>query len=484
MVLSYPSTNALCRIRTTKFPLTFHRCKSLTASIERGIQNSKSPRSEKRVLFAARSRNPLRRSTYSDHETHTQARRSPLTGRWTARGASGERSGEAHWEDKAKHSEKAWSSGLKQVERRHSRSFTGNAEYQKDAGSADQRRQRRQPYVPENLPYTTAASEFLYGYSVVQAAIKANRRKLYNLYIHTRGMENAGVEALTARAREARVKIHHVGDEYLRIMDKTSSGRPHNGFILESSPLPKPPITKLAEASKDSSTFHVELDKQSQEDLLVNGRHSEYKYKAAGWRYPLLLYVDGVLDEGNLGAIARSAYFLGVDAIATPARQSAPWSQIALKASAGGAEAVPIFTVNKPSEFLAESARSGWRIYASDAIASEQQLTDVTAPPGTRSSGQDFSSNIIFTYARSVRRIPSGHCPVEEHPTILMMGAEGSGLRPSLLNHAHYKVGIRAGRQTNEIGVDSLNVSVAASLLCFEFLKKPIKTSRTGGLLF
>jgi 21S rRNA (GM2251-2'-O)-methyltransferase len=297
-------------------------------------------------------------------------------------------------------------------------------------------------------------------------------------------MENTGIDALVARAREAKVKIHHVGDEYLRIMDKASGGRPHNGFILESSPLPKPPITKLAEASRDSASFQVQLDKQSQEDLLVNGKQNEYEYKAAGWRYPLLLYVDGVLDEGNLGAIARSAYFLGVDAIATPSRQSAPWSQIALKASAGGAEAVPIFTVNKPSDFLAESARSGWRIYASDAIAPEQQLADITAPPASRSSEQDFSSNIIFTYARNVRRIPPGHCPVEEHPTILMMGAEGTGLRPSLLSHAHYKVGIRAGRQTNEIGVDSLNVSVAASLLCFEFLKKPIKTARTGGVLF
>lgn len=56
-----------------------------------------------------------------------------------------------------------------------------------------------------------------------------------------------------------------------------------------------------------------------------------------------------------------------------------------------------------------------------------------------------------------------------------MMGAEGTGLRDSLLNLAHYKVGIRHGREVDEVGVDSLNVSVAASLLCNEMLQKPRK---------
>lgn len=53
-----------------------------------------------------------------------------------------------------------------------------------------------------------------------------------------------------------------------------------------------------------------------------------------------------------------------------------------------------------------------------------------------------------------------------------MMGAEGTGLRDSLLNLAHYKVGIQQGREVDEVGVDSLNVSVAASLLCYEMLRK------------
>lgn len=87
-----------------------------------------------------------------------------------------------------------------------------------------------------------------------------------------------------------------VGDEYLRAMDKASSGRPHNGVVLESSPLPVPPITELKTASVKEASFSVSVGSQSAEDALVNGRQEQYAYKAAGWRHPLVLYVDGVVS--------------------------------------------------------------------------------------------------------------------------------------------------------------------------------------------
>ncbi|PSN73660.1 alpha/beta knot [Corynespora cassiicola Philippines] len=270
-------------------------------------------------------------------------------------------------------------------------------------------------------------------------------------------------------------------------MDRLSNGRPHNGFILEASPLPVPPITSLRSASKFHEEFGVTVDKQSREDAMVNGTQETYPYKPAGWRHPLVLYVDGVLDEGNLGAIARSAYFLGVDAIVTPSRQSAPWSHIAVKASAGAAEGMAIFKVDQPGDFLGRSAREGWRIYASDAVPPEQQraLSDMTPPAVVpakigeiKATRQSLESTLIYTFPRTGRSLPPGHNPVASHPTILMMGAEGTGLRNSLLNQAHYKVGIRHGRATDEVGVDSLNVSVAASLLCYEMLQKPDPSNR------
>ena len=80
---------------------------------------------------------------------------------------------------------------------------------------------------PDSLPYTTAASDFIYGYSSVLAAIKANRRQFYRLYVNQRGVTRDVVLA-SAKAAKLRDITVHVGDEYSRAMDKASSGRPHN----------------------------------------------------------------------------------------------------------------------------------------------------------------------------------------------------------------------------------------------------------------
>ena len=82
--------------------------------------------------------------------------------------------------------------------------------------------------APLSIPYTTAASEFLYGYSVVLAALRARRRKLYNLYLHSRAARHEGICMFKERAKTAGVQIHDVNDEWLPIMDKLSNGRPHN----------------------------------------------------------------------------------------------------------------------------------------------------------------------------------------------------------------------------------------------------------------
>jgi 21S rRNA (GM2251-2'-O)-methyltransferase len=165
-----------------------------------------------------------------------------------------------------------------------------------------------------------------------------------------------------------------------------------------------------------------------------------------------------------------------VTALVTPIRNCAPWSAIALKSSAGAAEVLPIFTVKQPADFLAKSARNGWRVYATDAIPPD------TKRPGDKPTASDDTSAVVYTFARNLTRIPN-HNPLAEHPTILMMGAEGEGLRSSLLNQANYKVGIGAGRGVQQAGVDSLNVSVAASLLCFDMMSKR-KEQKPGELLF
>lgn len=173
---------------------------------------------------------------------------------------------------------------------------------------------------PDSFPYTTAASEFIYGHSSVLAAIKANRRKFYKLYVHSRGASRDGLMA-QIRAHKLFPLMQEVGDEYLRAMDKASSGRPHNGVILESSPLPVPPITELKTASIQDQTFRLALGSQSAEDLQVNGRQEVYSYKSDGWRHPLILYVDGVVGRHwPLWVLYKTNRFRSTRAILEPLR--------------------------------------------------------------------------------------------------------------------------------------------------------------------
>ena len=301
------------------------------------------------------------------------------------------------------------------------------------------------------IPYTTPASEFLYGTSVITAALLSARRKLYKLYIYDG--DNRVVHGQDQKIRDLALKrglvAERVKGDWLRLMDKMSAGRPHNGYILEASPLPKLPVTGFQAVEKRNGEFHVILDHQSREDEAVNGTDSIIKYDVTFPRYPFVLLLDGILDPGNLGAILRSAFFLGVDTVAISNRSSAPVSPVVLKASAGASEALPLVSVRQPAGFIDQCKRNGWKIYAA-----------VAPTPGKRTGLGNYFSTLDLG------------SPVRNHPCLLILGGEGEGLRYNIQTKADVDVGID-GPRNGHGKVDSLNVSVAAGLLCEAFLRKP-----------
>lgn len=333
--------------------------------------------------------------------------------------------------------------------RANSRTFEG---YGRDLSQADdQRSTYRDTSVPLSMPYTTPASEFLYGTSVITAALLSSRRKLYKLYIY--GGDNREVHEQDKRIRELALKlgvvVERVKGDWLRLMDKMSAGRPHNGYILEASPLPKLPVAGFRAVEKRNGAFHVILDHQSREDEAVNGTSTNIKYEVGFPRYPFVLLLDGILDPGNLGAILRTAFFLGVDAVAISNRSSAPVSPVALKASAGASETLPLVSVSQPGNFIDKCKSNGWKIYASAA----------PTPSKRTGIGKYFSTSNLGS-------------PVGNHPCLLILGAEGEGLHFNIHRKADFDVGID-GPRIGQGKVDSLNVSVAAGLLCEAFLRKP-----------
>ncbi len=89
---------------------------------------------------------------------------------------------------------------------------------------------RVKTHVPLSIPYTTPASEFLYGTSAVFAALTAMRRKMYKLYVYSGENREAGgkSDSIQVLAHNRQVEVIKVEGDWLRLMDKLSKGRPHN----------------------------------------------------------------------------------------------------------------------------------------------------------------------------------------------------------------------------------------------------------------
>ncbi|KAM7199256.1 RNA methyltransferase [Naviculisporaceae sp. PSN 640] len=315
-------------------------------------------------------------------------------------------------------------------------------------------------HAPISIPYTTAASQFLYGHSVVLAALNHSRRKLYKLYIYggTGRQKTEEDELIARKARKKGIEVEIVGPERAQLLNKMSEGRPHNGYILEASPIPQLPVNGLGaytEASQDpahlyKSGFEITLAHQSSEEAAVNGT-DPFIVTAKSTRKPLVVVLDQILDPGNLGAILRTVSFLGASAVAITKRGSASLTPVALKSSAGAAESITLFSIaNSVHEFLDNSRLNGdWQVYA--------------AVPETSAKKRQPQVN---TY--EVEDMD----PLKTKPCILVLGSEGEGLSSQIMSKADYQMSIpNLGGASHGGEVDSLNVSVAAGLLTSAFMR-------------
>ncbi|RGP68113.1 rrna methyltransferase mitochondrial [Fusarium longipes] len=318
-------------------------------------------------------------------------------------------------------------------------------------------RAKRNGMMAMTVKYTTAASQFLYGRSVVKAALEQNRRKLYNLYIYggENRRDNKDNTIMTRMAQKHGVPITIVPTEEQRIMDKMSMGRPHNGFVLEASPLPQSPIKSLGrlEESTGRLGFHVDLDFQTKEEVAVNGTDTFTRRSNNVTPKPFVLLLNEIIDPGNLGGIIRTASYLGVDAVCITNRGSSTLTPVVLKSAAGAVEEISLFTVDDPVKFIEESGKAGWKTYAA------------VAPPD-RKLVRRHGDKFISLDSIEVNN------PLNEHPCLLILGNEGHGLSKPVKVAADYELSVP--RFVQGSCVDSLNVSVAAGLLCHAFVKEPV----------
>ena len=319
--------------------------------------------------------------------------------------------------------------------------------------------------MPISVPHTTAASTFMYGSNAVLACLSAKKRQCYHLYINRPAIKGSSdkknLEQIEQLARAARIPIST--DANPALLDRMSNRRPHNGVILETSQVPAPPVLGLGKPDLSLSMMPVQLERQSAEEVAVNGAPSALPTLTKTWRHPFILMLDGILDEGNMGNIIRTAYFYGVDGVAVSKNTCASVnSAIVSKASSGAIEAVQILSLPQPSKFVYNSLLASWRVYAAVAPSFDNNV------PANDAAKYVTHSSIA---ARS---------PLRDHPCILMLGAEGEGLRDNLKNRADHFVSIEQGERGSMpggllpgIGVDSMNVASAAGVLVESFMRKP-----------
>ena len=143
---------------------------------------------------------------------------------------------------------------------------------------------------------------------------------------------------------------------------------------------------------------------------------------------PLILMLDSIQDPRNLGACLRSANAAGVDCVVINKDGSAPINSVVYKTSAGAINQLKIFQVTNLVRAIKALQSKGLWVVGLDASL-KTSIYDI---------------NLI-------------------DPIVIVMGAEGKGLRQLIKKSCDYLVRIPMTGN-----VESLNVSVATGIALFE----------------
>lgn len=146
---------------------------------------------------------------------------------------------------------------------------------------------------------------------------------------------------------------------------------------------------------------------------------------------PFIVLLDELEDPHNLGAILRTADAAGVHGVLIPKHRSCPLSATVAKTSAGAVEHVPVARVGNLVQTIKKLKQEGLWVAAADMDGKDYYDTDLTGP------------------------------------LLLIIGSEGQGVGRLVKEQCDFVVRIpMVGR------INSLNASVAGSILMYEAMKQ------------
>lgn len=149
---------------------------------------------------------------------------------------------------------------------------------------------------------------------------------------------------------------------------------------------------------------------------------------------PAVVLLDGIEDPYNFGAILRSAVAAGISAVLVPTQKQAPVNATVFKTSSGTAGRIPIIRVHDINQGIKDLELAGFKIFGLDG--------------GSKRSFWEAEFNT---------------------PTAFLIGNEGEGIDRKTLKKTSET--LRIPMVNN---VESLNASVSAALICYEWARKRI----------
>lgn len=243
-------------------------------------------------------------------------------------------------------------------------------------------------------------------------------------------LQTADVERLITCARERGISCEYVKKS---AMDTLSSHGAHQGVMFETAPFAYAELSDVLAAidQKDvraadasaADAFAADANK-----LVTNTDNQPAAHKQAS----LVVLLDHVVDEGNFGAIVRSAEVVGASCVIIANARCASVGVGAYKTSAGAVLHMPIVQVVNLARAIDELKEHGfWVIGASE----HAQQTVWNAP---------FSGNVC-----------------------LIMGSEENGISSLVQKKCDFICKLpQRGR------IESLNVAQAATVMCYEWMRQ------------
>lgn len=248
-------------------------------------------------------------------------------------------------------------------------------------------------------------------------------------------LQTADVERLITCARERGIACEYVKKP---AMDSLSSHGAHQGVMFETAPFAYAELGDVLAAidrkgacAADTSAadaFAPDTSAADAHELVTNTDNQPVAHKQAS----LVVLLDHVVDEGNFGAIVRSAEVVGASCVIIANARCASVGVGAYKTSAGAVLHMPIVQVVNLARAIDELKEHGfWVIGASE----HAQQTVWDAP---------FTGKVC-----------------------LIMGSEENGISSLVQKKCDFICKLpQRGR------IESLNVAQAATVMCYEWMRQ------------